>query len=589
MANVKTDKTRFPVKLQRGVKDWQTMTLAMRKARKRMLQHYAAGWYKGEETVSQPINFIDRGIQILGPFLVSNNPKVLVDAKRNLQSHRAFARTMELALEHWLKEMRFAKTSLRPAVINSFFSMGIVKTGLAAEKEVEVGGYWHDYGQPFCDNIDFDDYVGDVAAKRREDMQFEGHKYRISEEFVKTSGLYKNYDELKPMIPLYGEQSPESISKDNVKSYQYKELRKSVELIDLWIPDEGLVCTVAPEGQGNKFLRVTEWDGPEGGPFDVLGYGYFPESPIPIPPVFKWMDLNNVLNTLIKKLKEQAQRSKNVVIYNLAVEQDMEAIEETADGGKAGVRNVDDIKEVTLGSINEQLYPLIQYLEQQYSITGGNLYTIGGRSAQADTLGQEQMLQANAAKQLEDMVDQVHAFTKSILEKVAWFLWTDPLIEIPVIKRVGDIELDVKYSMDEQEGDFLDYTFDIEPYSMSRMSPEMRYQRLIQLIGSVVLPTAQIAAAQGSMLNPDELIREAARFLDIRNMDRWWTSSMPQLTAMNPYQPNGGMNPEQQGMDTRTRAGEDKMATGNNLNNLLQKQSQPEQPAGSAGQTTQGL
>jgi hypothetical protein len=115
----------------------------------------------------------------------------------------------------------------------------------------------------------------------------------------------------------------------------------------------------------------------------------------------------------------------------------------------------------------------------------------------------------------------------------------------------------------------------------------MRYQRLIQLIGSVVLPTAQIAAAQGSMLNPDELIKEAARFLDIRNMDRWWRSAIPQEAAMNPYQPNGGMNPQQQGMDTRTRAGEDKMATGSNLNNLLQQQSQ--QPAGAGGETTQGL
>lgn len=579
---------RFPVKLQRAAKDWEAMTKSMRKLRKRMLQQYSAGWYKGSEEVTQPINFIDRGVQILGPFLVANNPKVMIDTKRNLKSMRPFARNMELAMEHLFKEIKFSKNTLRPAVINSFFTMGITKTGIVSKEEVEIMGYWHDVGQPYCDNIDFTDYIGDVAAKRREDMEFEGHKYRISKEFVCTSGYYKNYDNLKPVIPSYGEDTnPQSISKNNANSYQYSELRKSVELIDLWLPDEGTIITVPPEGQGDKIMRVVEWDGPEGGPFDVLGYRYFPESVIPIPPVFTWLDLNNVMNRLIRKIKNQAERSKNVIIYDRAAEQDMETIHETTDGGTAGVRNVDNVKEIGFGAINEQLYPFVQYLEQQYSITGGNLYTIGGRSTQADTLGQEQMLQANASKQLEDMVDQVHQFTKSIVEKFAWFMWTDPLIDIPVIKRVGEIEVETSFSNEEKEGDFLDYTFDIEPYSMSRMSPEMKYQRLIQLISAVVLPTAQIAASQGSTLNATELIREAARYLDVRNLEKWWITGAPQELAMNPYQPNGGMNPEQQGIDTRTRAGEEKMQTASNLNNTLQKQGQVEN--GQQGKTVQGM
>lgn len=587
MAYVDNQEVRFPVKLQRAAKDWDRMTESMRKARKRMLQHYAGGWFQGSEQVTQPINFIDRGVQILGPFLVANNPKVMIDTKRNLESMRPFARTMELALEHLLDEIKFAKNTLRPAVINSFFSMGITKTGLVSKEQVEIMGYWHDVGQPYCDNIDFDDYIGDVSAKVREEMEFEGHKYRISEEYVKTSGYYKHYDNLKPAVPVYGSTHPREISQGQNNAYEYCELRKSVELIDLWLPDENIMITIPPEGHGDKIMRVVEWDGPEGGPFDVLGYRYFPESVIPIPPVFAWLDLNNVMNRLIQKVKAQAERSKNVILYDLAAEQDMETIQQATDGGTAGVRSVDQIKEINFGTINEQLYPFLQYLEQQYSITGGNLYTIGGRGVQAETLGQEQMLQANASKQLEDMVDQVHHFTKSIIEKMAWFMWTDPLINIPVIKRVGDLEIETSYDEEQREGDFLDYTFDIEPYSMSRMSPEMKYQRLIQLIGSVVLPTAQIAASQGSMLNATELIREAARFLDVRNLDRWWMSSFPQDVAMNPYQPNGGMNPETQGLDTRTRAGEEKMETASNLNNTLQRQGQVEN--GQQGQTVQGL
>lgn len=593
MAYIKNKKP-FPERLQDACEHWREMTKPMRRARMRMLEHYAGGWYKGNETVSQPINFIDRGVQILGPFLVANNPKVMVDSKRNMASQKPFCRTLELALEHLFKEMKFAQNTLRPAVIDALFCMGITKCGVTSEEEVEINGYWHDVTQPYCDTVDFENYVADITATKREDMEFEGDSYRVPEEFVKTSGLYKNYDSLTCEIPQWGDDTPEYMAKNKREHSQaYRELRKSVRLIDIWLPDEGVIVTIPHKGQGNKILRTVEWKGPEGGPYDVLGFRWFPGTTIPIPPVWMWLDLNNVLNKLIKKMRDQAERSKNVVLYNLSAQEDMETIIETADGGTAGVRNIDEIKEVTIGGINEALFPMIQYLEQQYSITGGNLYTLGGRESMADTLGQEQMLQANASKQLEDMVDQVHLFTKNIINKLAWFLWTDPLKKIPVIKRVAGFELEVEYSPEVKEGDFFDYGFDMEPYSMSRMSPEMRYQRLIQLVSQIVLPTAQIAASQGSMLNVTEVVKESARFLDIRNMDRWWVSAMPSEIYMNPYQPDKGqVAPKVAPADTRTVSGSDKMKTAGNLNNNIQQQSRAfgqSSPAQQPGATVKGL
>lgn len=590
------NKKKFPERLQDACEHWREMTKPMRAARMRMLEHYAGGWYKGNETISQPINFIDRGVQILGPFLVANNPKVMVDSKRNLANHKPFCRTLELALEHLFKEIRLSQNTLRPAVTDALFGMGITKCGVTAEEEVEINGYWHDVTQPYCDTVDFENYVADITATKREDMEFEGDSYRIPEEFVKTSGLYKNYDNLTCENPQWGDETPESMAKGRKEHSQaFRELRKTVRLIDIYIPDEGVIVTIPHKGQGDKILRTMEWKGPEGGPYDVLGFRWFPGTTVPIPPVWMWLDINNVLNKLIKKMKDQAGRSKNVVLYNLSAQEDMETIVETPDGGTAGVRNIDEVKEVTIGGINEAIFPMIQYLEQQYSITGGNLYTLGGRETMADTLGQEQMLQANASKQLEDMVDQVHLFTKSIINKLAWFLWSDPLKKIPVIKRVAGFELEVEYSPEVKEGDFFDYGFDMEPYSMSRMSPEMRYQRLIQMISQVVLPTAQIAASQGSMLNVTELVKETARFLDVRNMDRWWVSAMPSETYMNPYQPDRGQVKQEVATptgDTRTVSGSDKMKTAGNLNNHIQQQSRAygqSSPGQQPGATTKGL
>lgn len=584
MANIKPKK--FTERVQAGADAWREYTKPMRQTRKRMLEHYAAGWYGSGTSSSQPLNLIDRGVQILGPYLVTNNPKVLVDAKRGLASHRPFANTLELALEHLFLEIKLAENTLRPAVINSLFSMGITKTGIMANHEIEIFGELHGIGQPYCDSVDFEDYIGDIGARVKEEQAIEGNVYLMPKWYILDSGLYKNYDRLTPAYEGRDTQTrPETISKKSLASWQYNELREMVELQDVWIPDEGIVITLPMTGQGTKIMRTVEWDGPEGGPYDILGYRCFPGSVIPIPPVYTWLDINKTINSLVAKMRDQAQREKSLILYDLGGADEVENVIKSPDQSAVGVRNVDSFKEIKLGGVHEDAYGFVQYLEQQYSVGAGNLYIIGGRGSQADTLGQEQMLAANASKQLDDMVQQVHNFTKSIVRKLAWYLWTDPLIEIPVIKRVGEISLPTKYTQDEREGDFLDYTFDIEPYSMSKMNPEMRYQRLMQLLSQLVLPTAQIAASQGSMLNVTEVITEAARFLDVRNIDRWWKSAVPAEVGMNPYEPQqekGGQ------ADGRLSSGQGEAS---NLNNMLQQQTRAggQSSAPELGVTTKGL
>jgi len=563
---------RFPRRVQENAEQWRIHTKNIRKVRIKMLEQYAGGWFRGQPASShQPLNLIDRGVQIVGPYLVGGAPKVMIDAKRGLSANRPFARTLELALEHLFREIKFHQNTLRPAVFNSMFSMGIVKTGIMKAKEVEVYGHLHDVGQPYADNIDFEDYVADPMARTREEMEMEGHQYTLPEEFLKDSGLFKNYDRLKPDNEAWGESTrPEKVSKEHSHgAARYERLRKVVRVQDFWIPDEGVIITVPLIGQGQRIMRTVEWDGPESGPFDVLGYRYFSDSILCIPPVFTWLGFNKIINSLVSKMRNQAERERKIVAYDLGSSQDAKYISQAPDGHTVGVRNIDGIKELEMGGVSEANFQFIQYMEQQFSIQGGNLYTIGGRETGAQTLGQEQMLQANASKALEDMVQQVHQFTSSIIEKLAWFMWSDPMIDLPVIKRVAGYELETKFSQETKEGDFFDYAFDIEPYSMSRMNPEIRYQRLMQLVSGVVLPTAEIAAAQGSQLNVDELVRETARFLDVRNMDRWWSPAIPQEAAMNPYQPLQGEAKSGQA-DGRFSGNDD---TAGNMNNLNQQQS----------------
>ncbi len=575
----------YPLRLQEAIRTCFLFKKPISEVRYKMLQLYANNFYGGSDIKSRrqlPLNLIDRGVQVIAPFLVSNNPRVKITARNGISSPyvKPFANTLELAMAHLFEEIKLSEYTLRPAVIDSLFCMGITKTGVMHSHDVEIGGYLHDVGQPYCDRIDWNDYIFDCAARNRQEMKFEGHKYRLPLWYVRDSGLFKNHDKLKTDITMYGRDTdPEKISKPDVYNYDYKELHKTVELMDIWLPEEGIIITLPPEGMGDKIMRTVDYDGPEGGPFDVLGYRYFPDSVVPIPPIYTWLDLNKAVNTIAIKMKDMCEREKTVGLYPMESADDAELIKKLGHGELGGVSDPSAINEITFGGFNAQSFPFLQFLLGQYSQTGPNLDVTGGKKLGAPTLGQEQMMQSNALREIDDMAGQMYNFTSSVSRKLAWYLWSDPLIIVPVIKRVAGVDLKVEYSEKVKEGDFFDYSFNIEPYSMARMNPEMRYQRILQLLSQIVLPLAPLAAQQGATLDVTALLKEIAPYLGINNIDEWWKTLAPQQANLGPYQPVQG---EVTGSNERPKgkSGQGRDQYGSSESSRLSNQSQQQARTG---------
>lgn len=525
---------KFTIKIQTAADEWMKRTKPVRNCIQRMYKQYANAFYQGGEGAGRrpmPLNIIDRGVQIIAPFLVTNNPRVTVNPRFGMSKPglKSFAVTLELALAYLFDEIRLSSKTLRPVVIDSLFSMGITKTGVWAEDEVQLGDYLAAVGQPYCDRVNFNDYIGDYTARCREEMSIEGNRYRLPLTVVQESGLFKYADKLTAAPKLEKDTDLKAMVDSNAEDTG--DLREMVELQDIWLPDEGTIITLAMTGICDKILRTVEWDGPEGGPYDVLAYKSFPESIIPIPPVYTWLDISKTLNIMVRKMAQNCEREKSVGIYQKGDETDAEVWKNAEHGQLIGLANPEIAKEITIGGFEPKSMEFLQYLEHQFAISYSNLYGIGGRGAQAETLGQEQMLQYNATRALDDMVDQFHNFTRSIVRKLAHFLWSDPMKQYPMIRQVEGIDVEVMYSENAKEGDFLDYTFDIDPYSMSRMSPELRFQKMMTLITGVILPLAPLAAQQGSYPDVDEIVHEAGRYLNIPNLSDWWKSDVPQMAA----------------------------------------------------------
>ena len=576
-------KKNFVEKLQEGVLTCRRLTEPMRMKRQVMLEEYANGYFGNTLKFSKkPLNMVFRGMSIMVPLLASNNPKAMVRAR--VAPLLPFSKTLELTINHTIREINLIQT-LRGAITNSMMYMGITKSGISpGGTEVEDAyGYLHDAGQFYCDSVDGDDYIWDVAATVKEEMDFEGNRYRLPMQYIQESGLFKNFDDLEQKYHEYGEKNkrPEDIAKETIKNFEINELWPYAELYDIWVPEENKIYTIAPDGQGDKALREVEYEGPEGGPYDLLYYHCFPESIVPIPPIFSSLDLHHYINTMARKMGRQADREKTILAYEGQAEQDAKTVIEAEDGESVRVDNIDRLKELKYGGIPDQNYQWIGWLKQMWSEHMGNADLLGGLRPQAETLGQEQMLQANATIGVEDMVWQVHNFTKKILSKMAWYIWTDPLIDITVSKRIpGVVDLDVQFTEEAREGDFLDYNIDVEPYSMSRMNPEIRSQKIMQLVQAIILPTLQIAAQQGAIPDIPALVKTISRDFDLTEaeVDAWFKTAAPPNADLGPYQPmQGQVVKSGQGDDRFGASGASKMSNMNQQQTRAGMQSSPAQ------------
>jgi hypothetical protein len=118
------------------------------------------------------------------------------------------------------------------------------------------------------------------------------------------------------------------------------------------------------------------------------------------------------------------------------------------------------------------------------------------------------------------MSDSVANFIGQIMRHLAWWMWTDPYIKLPLVKRIGrTVELDVTFDERKKAGDFMDYTIRVSPYSMTRKTPQQTIQALTQTLQMLFQPYAELAMQQGVELDMRELFRYVARCLDIPELN----------------------------------------------------------------------
>ena len=495
-----------------------------------------------------PLNTVFSMVSVYLPHLAYTNPKSYVTTPN--AELRFQAESLGLELDRLMAEINFAQT-MRTVVTDSLFSCGIIKTGLCPGREIdefkELDGYLHDVGQAFADPVDLEDYVVDPNGRHREQASFEGNRYRLPLEYVMDSGLYHNTE---------GIQASEEDRKDRVSDLsggdskaRLNDLRQYVDLVDLWLPHENMIITMPDERCGPpKMLMEIEYEGPERGPYEMLGYYWLPSNAMPIAPISAWFDLHILLNIMARKAGRQAERQKVVGLYAPTAAEDAETIRAASDGDLVATKDPNTIRELTLGGQNDRVMEYIGWLSSKVSENAGNMDLLGGTRAKSPTASQDAMLMNGATLRLDDMRNQVQQFTKHVLNKLAFYQWNDPLVDHQLTQRKGGVEIDMSFRAGELEGEFPDdFDIDIEPYSASHRSPEAQFEKKMRVLHEIILPLAQIGVASGEQIDAVKVVATLAKDLGIPDWDELIVPAMPMGPEAMPDGAMGGINGQQGG------------------------------------------
>jgi len=433
---------------------------------------------------------------------------------------RALARDLELACDEASRETKFGIT-LRRAVTDSLFSpIAVVKVGLEGKGQKDYQGEKVDVTDPFVFKVSFDDYVVDMSARSAYSPAFEGDKY------------YKEFDELVRLYPdkmkeldvksddlgmqtESGEDRAESMSHEPTSGEDSYRARLSVW--DVWLPESReLVTYLAAKPESP--LSIIKLDTTDDGPYHKVWYNDVPDNAMPMAPFSSLKNIHELANSLFRRMASQAQKQKRVVGFS-----DEESANrfKTSNDGDGIFWEGQPPQEFSVGGLDQTVLAFFLQLKDVFSWTAGNLDTLGGLSPMADTAKQEGMLQSSAGGSIEDMKDAVSEFARSIMHKIAWYEWTDPIRERTLQKEIPGLGefIEVDWSPETRQGDFLDFNFDINPHSMREDSPSTKVRKLNEMVTNVFMPLQPFLQQQGMTMDINRMVKLYADYTNMPELE----------------------------------------------------------------------
>lgn len=509
-----------------------------RRARVRFLSQFVTRFYgkqsltsvDQEDRKASPLNLLYNAITTYIPNLVYGDPKTKV--RTEFLPYRAYADRLELATNVLAKRCKIRDT-LRMTITDAILLCGWMKTGIcSSDQTLDLDGEQHVIGEPYAMRVDPDDMIIDPLARCMEEAIFVGNRFRLPKQMLIDSGAYPA-DKVNKLISRYDQAFRSEVSTLSGSQFMFGDSNTDIEYVDLveiYLPHDKKIVTIPYDlsGGSDDVINEVDYDGPDTGPYHQLAFTPVPDNIMPVAPAMVWFDLHMMANRIARKIARQSERMKQIVAYEGSAVEDMQELVDADDGEAVRVDNIDGIKEVNYGGTGEDAYKYMEWCQQKFSEMANNVDLLSGQSASAPTATQAEMLQSNSSVRLSDMQNTIYQFTAKVLGDLAYFLHTDPLINLPLIRRNNGVEEQVFYTPEMRDGLWLDYNISVQPYSMARQDPNTKLRRILEFATNVIPAAAQSFQMLGPAFNIQGFLELVAKEVGIEEADQIINNQMLQ-------------------------------------------------------------
>ena len=506
-----------------------------RRVRKELIKDYVGSWYaeSGAENKTL-VNLINQTARIYTVALAANNPQVLVSTPS--AEALPFSRRFEVNLNKLISDMALDQT-FRSIVLDAFFCLGcgvvmMQDTNMRfhgiLESEEDV---WLDPGEPWLNRVSLDDLILDMPAKELTKMRYCGHRYRADYEKVMDEPGYskKAKEKLKPTSREH--QDSTGAVRDIASEWggaQDDDLKDMVWLMDLWIAENNSIVTMACDQSDLEPLIEREWTGSQAGPYKFLSLGDTPDNIIPTSPAINLKGMHDLQNRLHRRMEEDSDAHRVINVYPPGEEDQANRFRTAGRNDWVRGKSPESIKQFESGGIDQRDMALATFLQGEFDRFAGNLQAMGGLGSQASTVGQEELIHGQLSKNVADMRMAVVNFASDCILDLGRLMWEDQTLELKTSMPVGNTGFNVSsdWTPDNRLGEFEDYEFRVEPYSMVFKTPQQHLQEYFQVMREIA-PLWPMFQQSGATLNVQVLVDQMARLLNKPEIKQLITFEVP--------------------------------------------------------------
>jgi len=513
----------YPRKIQLAVKDGFHRLRRYRKARAMFIREYVGQYYASTKgmTGDAPINLIFHTIRTLVPNLVMKNPISRVNTQ--VVEQKDYAWLLGLALDDIHNKTNF-KNILRGGIVNALFAFATFKTGIADSGQVITYGDMNiDPGQVYTDLVDLDDLTIDPACRVLRKAAFTGDRNRVPRQILlDDDGCdHDSVMRLPRSVHPDAKNKVEKLTQSNLSQVEMNELQDHVDVVEVYVPDADAILLIPDPDVAifDDYIKGESYYGPKEGPYTHLSFTPpVPNNPLPVSEVGMWYDLHLMANKLMVKSMEQADRQKDLAFYDPAAADEAEDIR-TAEDGDTIACNPDSVKMQSFGGQNRNNEAMLGQTQIWHNYMSGNPDQMAGVKSDAETATQAKILETNANVIVQDERELIYECGAEISSKEAWFLDTDPLINLPLSKRApGGGHIQLRLTPEQRYGDFFQLTFKLKARSMSRLEPNVKNELVMKFATQIfpnIMQSAMLAMQIGVEFNTQRCLTSLADQMDI--------------------------------------------------------------------------